>query len=290
MLAFLFKNPIIVGMSDAKPHPSRMSMCWKWASVGVLIGLVLLWIFLTPPGVLGKADAVGYALCHRIEIRSYQIGTRQFPLCVRCTGQFLGALLALIYQFFSGRRCMGKPGWGVLAVLGSLFLFYLVDGLNSYLHLTPMMQALPNLPRLYEPSNLLRLLTGTGIGLVIAAAVYPSFNSTVWCNPDPRPALRTASLAGLLVSALILDGLILLQIPWVMLVLAVLSAVAALTLLAMVYTIIVVILLQQENRFERMSQLVLPLLGGLGIAFLQIAIVDLLRYWLTGTWDGFHLG
>jgi hypothetical protein len=31
-----------------------------------------LWFFIAPPGLLGKADAVGYAICHRIDERSFK--------------------------------------------------------------------------------------------------------------------------------------------------------------------------------------------------------------------------
>ena len=35
------------------------------------------WFSFTPPGLLGKADAVGYAICHRIDERSFQLGDRK---------------------------------------------------------------------------------------------------------------------------------------------------------------------------------------------------------------------
>jgi hypothetical protein len=31
-------------------------------------------------------------------------------------------------------------------------------------------------------------------------------------------------------------------------------------------------------------------MGGFALSLLQIGLFDLLRYLLTGTWDGFHLG
>jgi hypothetical protein len=58
----------------------------------------------------------------------------------------------------------------------------------------------------------------------------------------------------------------------------------------MVYTMIWLMVLRAENRFQRFSQLTIFLVAGFGIGLLQIAALDLVRYLLTGTWDGFHFG
>jgi len=132
-----------------------------------LVGLLLVgWLLNTPAGLLGKADAIGYAVCHRIDLRSFHLGERQVPLCARCSGMYLGAMLGLAFQALTSRRRAGMPPRGVLVFLGVLVLAFGVDGVNSYLHL------FPGAPSLYEPGNLLRLLTGTGMGLVIALVLY----------------------------------------------------------------------------------------------------------------------
>ncbi len=66
----------------------------------ITLGIVLLfgWLLNTPSGLFGKAGAIGYSFCHRIDARSFHIGDIQFPLCARCSGMYLGALLALIFQ------------------------------------------------------------------------------------------------------------------------------------------------------------------------------------------------
>ena len=61
-------------------------------------------------------------------------------------------------------------------------------------------------------------------------------------------------------------------------------------ILTMVYTMVWVIVLRWENKFLTLYQLILPLVGGFGLALLQIVLLDVARYALTGTWDGFHLG
>lgn len=250
------------------------------------VGLLFVgWLLNTPAGLLGKADAIGYAVCHRIDARSFHLGDRQVPLCARCSGMYLGAMLGLVYQSLLRRRRTGTPPWSVLLPLGALVLAFGVDGVNSYLHF------FPGAPGLYEPQNWLRLLTGTGMGIVISAALYPAFNQTVWKDWDRRPALNGVGfLIGLMALAAILDLVILTENPLVLYPLALISAAGVMVILSMVYTMVWLMVLRIENHFQAVYQLFLPLTGGFGMALLQIAILDFVRYLLTGTWDGFHLG
>jgi len=75
------------------------NMRWMKLPLSVLVLLLIIgFVVFTPEGLLGKADAIGYAVCHRIDLRSYHIGERPLPLCTRCTGMYLGAMLV---SFFS---------------------------------------------------------------------------------------------------------------------------------------------------------------------------------------------
>ena len=272
-------------MENSKPL-SNTSLRVGKSLVFLVVGLLLLgWIVNTPPGMLGKADAVGYAVCHRIDVRSFHLGERQLPLCARCSGMFLGAMLGLGYQSYLGKRRGGMPGKGILSVFGCLVAAFALDGLNSYLHL------FPGAPGLYEPQNWLRLATGSGMGLVIAGMLYPAFHQTLWKQWDRQPALQgIRSLGALFVLAAILDLMVLTENPLILFPLALLSAAGVLVLLTLIYTMLWLMILRAENRFERAAQLLLPLLGGFGTALVQIAMLDGLRYLLTGTWAGFQLG
>jgi hypothetical protein len=103
--------PIMKAMMDPSTNANRKRFPWRWVLVGIAIALTFTWLMLTPPGLLGKADAVGYAVCHQIEARSFHIHTRPFPLCARCSGLFLGALLGLVYQAAQGRKGRMPPLW-----------------------------------------------------------------------------------------------------------------------------------------------------------------------------------
>ena len=223
---------------------------WKWL-VFLAVGLLLIgWLLNTPEGLLGKADAIGYAVCHRIDIRSFHLGVRQLPLCARCTGMYLGAMLGLAYQQVLGRRRGGMPPRHVLVVLGLFVAAFGVDGVNSYLHL------FPGAPSLYQPQNWLRLLTGTGMGLVISAAVFPAFNQTIWKDWDERPALPgLRSLGGLVLLALALDVIVLTENPIVLYPLALISAAGVLVLLTMIYAMILTMVFRVENHFTAITQL-----------------------------------
>jgi uncharacterized membrane protein len=250
------------------------------------VGLLLLgWLLNTPAGLLGKADAIGYAVCHRIDLRSFHLGERQLPLCARCTGMYLGAVLGLVYQGLVSRKRAGMPSKGIIVAMAFFILAFAIDGLNSFLSL------IPTAPHLYDPQNWLRLLTGMGMGLAIAIAIFPGFNQTMWVDHDPRPAMGNwTKFAGLLGLAALLVVLVLTDNPLLLYPLALVSAGGVLLLLTVVYSMVWVMIMGAENRYQRINQMLLPLVAGFGMALFQIVLLDLGRYWLTGTWEGFHLG
>lgn len=249
-------------------------------------GLVLAsWLLWTPAGLLGKADAVGYAVCHQIDLRSFHIGVRALPLCSRCMGMYLGVMLSFAY-FIARRRGRAAqfPPWPILVCLLLFGAVFAVDGLNSYLHLFPAA------PGLYEPSNALRLISGALMGVLLGAVVYPGFNQTVWTTwQEARILTSFADLAGLLGLGAALIGLVLTENPLILYPLALVSTLGVVLLLTVVYTMLLLLVLHRENRAESWGQLVLPLVGGLTLAFVQIGLLDLGRYLITGTWSGFSL-
>ena len=261
-------------------------------AVPVLAAVILLaWLIYTPPGLFGKMDAIGYAVCHRIGSHSHFMGDRQMPLCARCSGMHLGALLGLIYQFRYPKRG-GMPSRKILIVLGVFLLIFGLDGANSYLTLGretgSAIPLLANISPLYEPQNWLRTLTGLMLGLGISALLYPVFNQTLWKDWNPAPALSTWKqlfvLMGLalVLEAAILSGNVLLMLP-----LAILSSLNVLIVLGMIYTIVWAMVLKRENVFTVFSQTWVLVLFGLTTALLQIGLMDYGRFWLTGTWGGF---
>jgi len=265
---------------------SVKTLFWGKSFVLLTVALIFLgWLWNTPPGLLGKADAVGFAVCHRIDSRSFHLGERQLPLCVRCSGMYLGAMLALAYQgAYAGRRG-GMPGWKIWIVMGVFTLAFALDGLNSYLHL------FPGFRWGYEPQNWLRLLTGSGMGLVMGLAVVPAFNQTVWAAYDPQPVMsRWRELAGLVLLTLALDAVVLTENPLILYPMALVSAAGVVILLSTIYAMLWLIIMRRENRFHSFSELLIPLAMGFGLALIQVGGLDWVRYLLTGSWEGFHLG
>ncbi len=257
---------------------------------GLVLAALLLtfgWLLNTPPGILGKADAVGYAVCHRIDGRSFHIGSRQMPLCVRCTGMYLGAMLGLVYQAVLAPRRGRLLSWRAWLPLSLLVAAFGIDGVNSYAHLIPNL----NLPLLYEPQHWLRLITGTGMGLVMLLALYPVFNQTVWRDWVDRPSITGwRAWAGLFALALGFFLLVLTQSPLVLYPLAFITTGGVLVILTMTYGILWLMLFKRENRYTRASQLFWPLLAGFTTTIVQIIALHFVRYLLTGTWGGFSLG
>lgn len=262
------------------PHSSRHVL-----RLAILAGIALfVFLILAPPGLLTKADMVGYAVCHRARSHSYSIGGRQLPLCARCTGNFLGALVGLLGQVvILGRRREAEfPPTPILLLLIGFIALMGIDGFNSYLGV--LLGSSP----FYEPRQWLRLVTGALNGLTISGLLLPLFNFSLWKNPRRRPAIQgwrdlavLLALEGGLV-ALVLSGWWLLLYP-----LSLLSAVAVLTLLTLVNAVLVMMVTGWENRYRRYREALAPLLLGFVLALAQVGGIDLIRYALTGTLKGF---
>jgi uncharacterized membrane protein len=251
------------------------------------------WFLNTPPGIFGKADAIGYAVCHRISERSFHIGSIQLPLCARCSGMYLGAMTGLVFQSIIGWKRLKIPHWSILALLVVFVGAFGIDGANSYLYLLKQVSPgiLPNIPILYMPNNTLRLLTGSGMGLGMAVMLFPAFNQTVWADGEDKPAIPGWKALGLMLGIqVIFDLLVLTENPIVLYPLAIISALGVWFLLTMVYSMVWVMIMGQDNQFAKLRQLWLPLLAGLTIAMIQTAAIDALRFWFTGTWGAFPLG
>jgi hypothetical protein len=178
------------------------------------------------------------------------------------------------------RKASALPPVPVLAVLIGFTLLWAGDGLNSYLALLVGYH-------IYEPTNVLRLITGSLNGLTMSALIYPIFNVSLWRVPDDRPAIRDLRDLGLLLlmeAALV--GIVLSRQPFLLYPLALLSAGAVLTLLSSVNTVIALIITGRDNSADTWRQALVPIVLGLLLGLLQVGLIDLVRYALTGTLDG----
>ncbi|MCC7207291.1 MAG: DUF2085 domain-containing protein [Anaerolineae bacterium] len=253
--------------------------------MAALIALTL-WMIGTPPGVMGKAHAVGYAICHQIAERSFLIDSLPMPLCARCTGIYLGVAVGLGLALLRGRLKASRiPPWPVLAVFAAFGLLIAVDGVNSYVHLFPGVEGI------YEPNNLLRLFTGMGAGLAMIHVVLPVFNGIVWARPDERRILDgVRDLLAVIAVAAAVAVLVLTEQPALRVILGLVSAASVVMILSLIGTVIFVSVNRQDRFAHRLRDLAIPLLAGLTVATIQIGLINILRFALTGTWEGFKIG
>jgi uncharacterized membrane protein len=247
--------------------------------VALSLLVIVLFIEVPPSTLLGKADVVGYSICHRIPERSFVLGDRHFPLCARCTGTFLGVVLGLVAMLLLRRhRASRLPP---VAVLGLLVLFvglWAFDGLNSY------MTFFPGAPHLYEPRNSLRLATGMLNGLALILFVFPIFNFTLWRETTPQRALKNVwELAAILLVAALLFIAIVTPVDFLLYPLAILSSLGVVLMLTIINTMVAAVVLRREGYAQTWWQALVPLTVGMALAILEMTGMVLLRAYLTTT-------
>jgi uncharacterized membrane protein len=257
----------------------------RWTLLLTALAVMFIgWLVYTPPGLWGKLSAIGYAVCHQAPTHSFHLQGRVLPLCARCTGMYLGALIGLVLQFLKrNQRQSAFPKPLFLAVFGILLAVFAFDGFNSLF-------ADSFGVKLYQTQNWMRLLTGAGLGWGMAAMVVPVFHQTIWAQAADQPFFhhprQLLLLAG--ITAVPLAG-ILLGVPWVLWLVAVLTALTVPAFLSVIYMLLLVMLTFRENSFNSWRPLLPYWLGGVLVTLLQLFVFALVRFNASGTWAGFPL-
>jgi uncharacterized membrane protein len=258
-------------------------------AVGTAVLLLIGFYTVTTPAhlahspALAGADWTGYAVCHRIFERSFLINGRQFPLCARCTGMYLGAFLVFLVLWLSGRlrRSLLPPTPLLLTLIGFVGLMGL-DGVNSYLHF------FPNAPTLYEPRNWLRLLTGLGTGLAMGLITIPALAQILWRDPDWQPSAASwRDLAELMILAGVASLLLLSNQPTILYVMALASTAGLLLIVMALNTVGFLIILRRDGQMKQWRETALPLTIGFILGLIELSAISLVRYYFTGTMSGF---
>ncbi len=245
--------------------------------MAVSVLLVALAVAIPPHSLLEKADLVGYAICHQIPERSFVLGGRPLPLCARCTGTFLGALVGLVAVVLRRRvRASRMPPVPALGLLVGFFALWAFDGLNSYLTL------FPGAPYLYEPRNWLRLTTGMLNGLVLITITHPIWTYTLWRDvTDERVVRNVRELVTILPVVAVLILVVQAQFDWLLYPLAIVSTLGVVILLVLINSMIAAVVLRREGYARSWLQAAVPLSLGAALALLELGGMILLRSTLT---------
>ena len=132
------------------------------------------------------------------------------------------------------------------------------------------------------------MTTGMGTGLAMGLFVYPAMTQTLWRKQEYRPVIRSwAELAGLLLLAGVLIILILSNQAPILYVLGLMSAAGVVLILTCLNSLVLLILLKREAQADNWRQAAGPLIVGFTLAIVQIGVISILRFSLTGTMTGF---
>jgi uncharacterized membrane protein len=143
-------------------------------SAGALVILAAVMAFWPGATLLDRLRALDGGICAQLPTHSFYPGGQRLPLCSRNTGIYLGYTIAFFTLFLTkhGRAAL-FPRWPMALIMGLCILALAVDGFNSlFLDL--------HLPHLYQPHNLIRLITGLLTGASMACFLLPVTNTVLW--------------------------------------------------------------------------------------------------------------
>jgi MFS family permease len=186
---------------------------------------------------------------------------------------YLGAALTLLALAVIGQhRRSGLPRPPVSAFLLALVAAWFFDGANStWLLVTE--QAL-----LYQPNNILRLVTGFGAGFAIACALSPIYAGILRAHAEARPVLDPPwSLPALLAMAGSACALAVTWrgIPWWLW--AALLATMVFGVMSMVNAVVVAMVLSHGSTEGRRARIIGTQLAGIVLSALELAALAVVK-------------
>ena len=225
--------------------PAWLTFALGAAYVGALAALA----FLPGATLIERLRALDGGICAQLPGHSFWIGGQQLPLCARNSGIYTGFASTIALLFATGRiRSSRLPAPWVAAVLGLAVLFMAVDGFNSlFLDL--------RLPQLYQPHNLLRLTSGLGTGVAMAAFIVPVTNALIWKHEDERASFGSLRELALMVPILLLAFLAIGSPGWspVTFLLYPIAIISSTGLVVALSLVNVVLILGMSNRVGRFA-------------------------------------
>ena len=181
---------------------------------GGILATFLLFLLL-PGDIASKAHAALHGLCAQRPSHSLWMGGTPLPLDARMTGIYLGAAVTGAWLLVAGRlRARGPLSHATVITLGLGVLVMALDGGNALLVDLA-------LPHPYEPSNRLRLITGSLAGIALGVGLGYLFAITIWERGERdrsvvgTPRELVVPLVGTLaLGALAMSGLPILYAPF----------------------------------------------------------------------------
>ena len=249
-----------------------------------LIALLLALLVFVPGSLKYKLDFLGFGVCHQLSSHSLFIAGHQLPLCARCSGIYLGALVTLIMLLILRPLAGGLPSRRIFPLLGFMFSTMVFDGINS------TFDALPGATALYETTNWLRLITGVLAGVSLMFVLYPLFNQSFWRTRllhRERTIDQPFELFGYLVPAAVVVGVMLSAAgdprigDWLYWPLALGSVGGLLALLTMTNVLIVSTMSRRAGSALTWQMALTPLLIALILALIELTVLANLRIALT---------
>jgi len=226
-------------------------------------------------------DVVWFLLsgvCHQIPEHSLAIGGQTLPLCARCTGTFLGVPAGLLTLWAAGEgRRSGMPRGAIWLVLALPLAAWALDGANSFV------SEVIGRAWLYAPSNVLRLVTGTGFGLVLSVLMYPTIHYAMGRQACEEPVLgrpRIVAVLPLAGCALVVALLVEPGAPFMFW--AIVLAAAAIGVLALVNGIMIILVLNKEGTAKTWVSAAPYAAAGLTAALAEMGVLALVRHVVLG--------
>lgn len=252
----------------------RQEQPWLWAFLGLATTLIIGIWFLPGNTLADRLHLTVQGVC--AQAHYLFIGSLQMPLCARNTGIYAGFLGTMLYLVGLGRgRTARLPSPAISALLALGVMAMAVDGTNS------LLLDMGN-HNLYQPQNVLRLVTGLLMGTSMAVFLLLLFNVSLRADAqhDQRILRSWPEYMGALLADALVFALISFSPPILFYPLAIFSVLGIVGVLFTTNIFVVAMISGLENGMRRWGQMARPATIALVLTATEMGLLAWLRMWM----------
>lgn len=269
----------IASLAKASGNPAEHeNMFPGWVLLLIITGLTaaILALFFLPYGnLIDRLTLIDAGICAQLPSHSLYPGGIKLPLCARNTGIYLGFAVTSLYMLAMRKGKVNRfPSLKISILMVAAVAALGIDGFNSFLNDLGWFH-------LYQPQNILRLITGLAAGMAVASLLIPASGLVIWkVSKEVRSVNDWHEMIAIIALLVLAFIAVYSQVPFMLYPVAILSSFGLISAISTVNFTLLASFTGKQETAEKWGQWGQLFAAGVLLALIEMVLLALIRVYL----------